>query len=136
MISNSINKLFSELELDIQNAYESGVTIPDAEKLAAKFLGAQIAISNELRNQDLDSRMKKSGVKAIRAAVYLAKVQESEKKPSDVMLEAHVNTSEVVSSQQELFDTSEVDKDLLQNYLNVARDGHVFFRTVARGRFE
>lgn len=125
-----------ELEQDIQNAYESGPDLNEAERLAAKFLGAQIKLADEIRNADLDARMKKSGLKAVKAAVYLDIVQKADKKPSDTMLDNMVVTDSVVSDQQNLFDSAEVERDLLQNYFNIVREGHIFFRGVSRARFE
>jgi hypothetical protein len=134
MSNNS--KLYAELEKDIKDAYETGVTVDDAERLAAKFLHAQLQVGNELRAVDLDARMKKTGVKAIKAAVYLDGAKKGEKKPSDVMLEAQVNMSELVIGEQNDLDRAETERDQLQNYLNVFHEAHVYFRGIAKGRFE
>lgn len=124
-----------EISNDIKNSYEMSITIPEAERLAAKFLQAMLVLAEAIRRVDLDSRMRKSGVKAIKAAVYLDAVQKADKKPSDVMLEQMINSSTLVASQQEAFDTAEVNKDYLQNVFNVAREGHLFFRNQAKGTF-
>lgn len=136
MINQYVLNLAKDLEKDIQNSYEGGITLPEAEKLASKFLSAQMIIANELSVVDLDARMKKSGVKAIRAAIYLDEVQKADKKPSDTLLEQKVNSNEIVLGQQEGLDTAEVERDLLQNYFNIAREGHIYFRNIARGKFE
>jgi len=127
---------YKELEQDIRNAYESSPTIEEAEKLAAKFLAAQMALSADLKQVDLDSRMKKSGLKAIRAAVYLQKASEGDKKPSDVMLNAMVDSDPVVGESQLSFDKAEVSKNHLENYLSVFHEAHIYFRGLAKGRFE
>ena len=134
MKEQTIDTYFAELEKDIQNAYESGVTIEEAEKLAAKFLGAQIRISNVLANTDLDSRMRKSGVKAIKAAVYMDAATKSEKKPSDVMLNNIVDMNEIVQGEQRSFDEADVLKDKYQNYLNICKEGHVYFRQMSKAQ--
>ncbi len=128
--------LCDDLTAAIKASYEEGVTVEDAEKLAGKFLYAQIQVANELKGQDLDARMKKAGLKAVRSAVYLAEVKKADKKPSDVLLEATVNCDDLVLGEQRSFDEAEVSRDQLQNYFNVFKEGHVHFRTIAKGRFE
>lgn len=125
-----------ELEQDIRNAYESSPTVSEAEKLAAKFLTAQIETGKALQVADLDFRMRKSGLKAIKAAVYIEGATKTEKKPSDVWLAAVVDTDKLVLGEQEAFDTAEVYKNQLENFLSVFRDAHIYFRALAKGRFE
>jgi hypothetical protein len=127
---------FDELENDIKSAYEGNVTVEDAEKLAAKFLGAMFRLSSQLAAADLDSRMRKTGVKAIRAAIYLEEATRNEKKPSDVMLSAVVDKSKLVQDEQNLFDTTEVERDNLERYYNIFKEAHLYFRALAKGRFE
>ncbi len=108
----------------------------EAEKLAAKFLSAQLRLANELRTADLDSRMRKAGLKAIKASVYLAAatIVDGGKKPTEAALAAMVDSNEIVSGEQSAFDKAECDRDLLQNYFNVFREAHVFFRGISRGQ--
>ena len=89
-----LQKFVLELEGKIKAAYEEGTTQPDAERLAAEFLHAQMVISSHLRKADLDARMRKSGHKAIRAAVYMGEVGKSEKKPSDTLCGVYVKHPE------------------------------------------
>lgn len=131
-----MDKLIKELELKIEESYESGITLEEAEKLAAKFLRAQILISRELQKTDLDSRMKKSGVKALKAALYLVEVQKTDKKPSDVLLGNLVDSNELVVGEQNAFDTAETRRDELERYYNIFREAHVHYRQVSKGRFE
>lgn len=125
-----------EIETDIQNAYIGSVSIQDAELLAAKFLHAMIQIGDALRDADLDSRMRKSGLKALKAGVYLNEASKGDKKPSDVMLNAMVDRDAMVCDSQMAFDRAEVYKLELENYLHVAKEAHIYFRGVAKGRFE
>lgn len=125
-----------ELEKDIQNAYESSPTIEDAEKLAAKFLTAQIECGRALSSADLDSRMQKSGLKGIKAAVYMDAATKSEKKPTEAMLAAIVDTDRIVQESQDGFDRADVHKNELANYLDVFKNAHIYFRSLAKGRFE
>lgn len=123
------------LEDKIKSSYESGVTQSEAEKLAGEFLHAQIQIAEELYKLDLDSRMRKSGVKAIKAAVYMSAATKTDKKPSDTLLEQLVNQDELVQKELKGFDESEAEKDHLQNIYNILKEAHIFYRTVSRGSF-
>ena len=127
---------FADLEKDIQNAYEGGVTMDEAEKLAAKFLGAMMRAAARLRALDLDARMKKSGVKAVRAAIYLAEATKGEKKPSDVLIGAIVDSSKLVQDEQGGLDTAEVRRDELERYFGIFKEAHVYFRGISKGKYE
>ena len=129
-------ELCIELEEKIQKSYEEGVTMEAAEKLAGEFLVAQLRTSEELKSADLDSRLRKTGVKAVRAAIYLDIVQKSEKKPTEAQIEATINTDKIVSSEQESFDKAEVERDSLERYYNIFREGHIHFRGISKGKFE
>jgi hypothetical protein len=129
-------ELCNQLETKIQKSYEEGVTLEEAEKLAGEFLYAQMQVSTELKKCDLDSRMKKSGLKAVRAAIYMEAATKTDKKPSDVMLEAIVNQNELVTGEQTSFDEAEVNRDNLERYYNIFINAHIHFRGIAKGKFE
>jgi hypothetical protein len=131
----SFIKLCEELTKEIKDSYEVGITIEGAERLAGKFLYAQLLVAEELRRVDLDARMKKSGLKAIKATVYLDHASKSEKKPSDVLLNAMVDTDEVVLSQQLVVDDAEVLKLSLDSYMSIFQNAHIHFRSIAKGAF-
>ncbi len=134
--SSQVHGEFGDLALDVQRAYENGTTLDEAEKLAAKFLGAQLTIAAELATTDLDSRMKKNGLKAVKSAVYMTEATRGEKKPSEGMLENHVNLSELVQGEQNRFDTADARKESLLLYFGIFKDAHIYFRGIAKGRFE
>lgn len=123
------------LELRIQESYEEGVTAADAEALAGQFLHGQLQVSKELHKLDLDARMRKTGVKAVKAAVYLAEIQKVDKKPSDVLLSALVDSSDLVTGEQNRLDTAEADRDELERLYNVFIQAHVHFRQMSKGNF-
>lgn len=127
---------YQELTEIIQSAYESSVTIQEAEKLAARFLHAQLQVAEELKASDLNGRMRKSGLKAVKSAIRMEEVRKHEKKPTEGALDDLVNTNEMVSAEQEALDTAEVQTEYLQNLLNVFKDAHIYFRGVSKGRFE
>lgn len=129
-------KLFKEIEQSIIQAYTEGITISEAEKLAAKCLHAQIKLSDELKNADLSSRMSKSGLKAIKAAVYISEATKELKKPTEAMLTASIDSNELVCGEQKTFDTNEVQLAELNRLYDICHEGHIYFRGIAKGRFE
>ena len=129
------SNLKDELEQAIQSSYETGVTVEEAEKLASKFLYAQLAVSAELATADLDSRMRKSGVKALRAAAYKSATAGLEKKPTENAIEHAINTDADVSGEQDAFDKAEANKYELERLYSVYQNAHIHFRTIAKGQF-
>ncbi len=132
----NFEKLCKSLESKIQQSYTGGVTTEDAEKLAGEFLGAMMAVSNELKNADLNARMRKVGVKAVRAAIYNDACSKADKKPTEAQLENTINLNEVVQGEQTDLDKAEVDRDGLERYYQIFREAHLHFRTIAKGRFD
>ncbi len=132
----NFKELLKSLEVKIQGAYAEGVTPGNAESLAGEFLYAQMLVSSELKKSDLDSRMRKTGVKALRSAIYLDIVQKSDKKPTESHIEATINTDEMVTGEQNAYDSAEVDKAELERYFGIFQNAHIFFRGVAKGKFE
>lgn len=122
-----------KMEISIVDAYETGITINEAERLASEFLYAQLQVSDELKKADLSARMRKSGVKAIKAAVYMEAATKDPKKPSDVMLQAIVDLNELVLTEQQAFDEAEVELAELERLYSVFQNAHIHFRTIAKG---
>lgn len=129
-------ELCEELTNEIKSAYESSVTVEEAEKLAGKFLYAQIQVSEELKTADLDSRMRKAGLKSLRSAIYMDVCAKAEKKPTEAGIDALINTDTLAMDAQKSFDNAESDKEGLERYYNIFREAHIFFRGIAKGRFE
>lgn len=132
---NNFKALCLELEGKIESSYQDGIIADDAERLAGQFLVGQMKVSTELRKADLDSRMRKSGLKAIRAAIYMEAATKGDKKPSDVMLQAIVDLNDMVQGEQAAFDAAEVDRDDLERYFSIFQAAHIHFRTIAKGVF-
>lgn len=126
---------FAGLENRIKQAYTQGVTMEEAEKFAAECLHAQIAISSNLRTAALDTSMRKSGLKAVRAAVYLETVGRAEKKPTEAQLTATLDTDETIANQQDRYDTAEAEEAALKRMYDIAREAHIYFRGIAKGSF-
>jgi hypothetical protein len=125
-----------DLEEKIQNSYTKGVGLEEAERLAGEFLTAQIRISQELEAQDLDARMRKSGLKAVRGAAYLDIVSKDAKKPTESHISALIDTDKLVGQEQDGLDKAEVSRDSLERYYHIFQNAHLHFRAIARGRFE
>lgn len=128
-------KFYAELSSDIARTYEEGVTLPEAEKLAAKFLTGQLMVSSTLAVIDLDAKMRKAGTKSVRAAVYLEASTSADKKPTEATLAAIVEINEEVKNQQEELDKAEVSRDELQRMYDIFGNAHIYFRGIAKGNF-
>lgn len=131
-----LNEYVKVLEGKIQSSYEEGVTMENAEKLAAEFLRAMMLVSAELRTTDLDARMRKSGVKAVKAKAYLDIVTSQEKKPTETHIQSLIDTNGVVSEAQDNLDVAEVDKAELERYYDIFNNAHIYYRGIAKGKFD
>lgn len=127
---------YQKLEDKIKKSYEEGVTLEEAERLAAEFLHAQIKMSDRLKVLDLDCRMKKSGVKTIKSAVRLDIIRREEKKPTESTIDAMVDTDKLVTDEQQAFDIAEVDKEDAERYFGIFKEAHIYYRGIAKGRFD
>jgi len=122
-----------QLEHKIKNAYTEDITMNQAEKLSGEFLYAQMQVSSQLRKADLDSRMRKSGIKAIRAVLYMEACEKHEKKPTEAYLNSLIDSNEMVIGEQKSFDEAEVEKSDLERYYDIFGQAHVYFRQIAKG---
>ena len=121
-----------QLEDFIIKTYTQKVSPDEAEDLAANFLHAGLQVSEELSKVDLDARTRKSGVKAVRAAIYLESVQASDKKPTESMLEHLINTNPMVSAEQSKLDELEALKAHLERYYDLYNNAHIYYRSIAK----
>lgn len=131
-----VRAVIEELTKEIEASYEESVTIDQAEKLASRFLGAQLLIASALKNADLDARMRKAGLKGVKSSVYLEAATSGDKKPSDTFLQNLIDADGSVQLGQKDLDTSEVYAEELRNILGIFREAHIHFRGIAKGRFE
>jgi hypothetical protein len=123
-----------QLESLIQDSYRNGVTMSQAEMLAGRFLEAQLLVSRELTASDLDSRMRRSGVKAIRAAIYLEERSKPEK-VTEGTLTAIIDSNPDVRAEQDQLDKVESERDELKRLLDVFSNSHIHYRTISKGGF-
>jgi hypothetical protein len=132
----NFQNLCNELETIIQTAYTDGTTIDEAERLAGRFLHAQMLVSKELLAADLDARMRKTSVKAIRSAFYMEEATKGDRKPSDTYIENFINKNELVQGEQDALDGAEVHEANLERYYNIFINAYHYFNARAKGRFE
>ena len=125
-----------ELKSIIETAYNEGVSVMEAEKLAAKTLVVRLELSQELKVVDLDSRMKKHGVKVTRADAYMSEIKKHDKKPVESFLEAAVTMDGNVIEAEHDYAKADVQKEMIQNYLDIFKDAHIYFRGIAKGTYE
>jgi hypothetical protein len=121
---------------EIEKASEEGLTLEHAEKVAGQALFVMNSLSLKLTVADKDRRMRKRGLKAIKSAVRLEEVKKHDKKPTEGALEDAVNLNELVAGEEEAFDVSDISKEELERQFSIAKESHLYFRGVSRGRFE
>lgn len=124
-----------QLEAKIIATYTTGVSLEEAEKLAAEFLSAMILVSDELKKADLSARMRKTGVKAVRAALYQDAVKGQDRKPTETAIQSIIDSNDTLIAEQNAYDSAEVDKAALDRYYDVFLNSHIFFRGVSKGTF-
>lgn len=117
----------------IEKAYNEGITQSEAERLAAGSLLVMNDLSNKLIGTESDRRMRKQGLKAIRAAVRLEAAKSSEKKPTESMIDAMVDSNEMVAETESAYDAAEVGSQAVDRQYSIAKEAHLYFRSVAKG---
>lgn len=127
---------YKALEQKIIQSYQEGVTPMTGETLAAEFLEAQIKVSEEVKIAALNARLNKSVLKEARAKLLYAEATKGDKKPSDSILQAIVDSDKRVLGIQNLFDESEEDANELERMYNIFREAHIFYRGISKGRFD
>lgn len=130
------SKNYEDLKREIERAYNGDVTIDEAERLAARFLMAQMEVAQELSIADLDARMKKNGLKTHKAFVYMEAATKGDKKPSEGFLENHIALDPGYQLAQRDFDSAENRRESMQLYLGIFKDAHIYFRGISKGRYE
>lgn len=127
---------YESLVKDIERTAEEGVTLNEAEKLAGKALAVMNLVSSQLAEAEQDRRMRKQGVKSLRSAVRLEEVSKHEKKPTEGALEDAVNTDNRVLDEESSYDSAEVKTAELERQFGIAKEAHIYYRGVSKGRFE
>jgi hypothetical protein len=127
---------YESLKAEFERAYNGDVTMDEAEKLAAKFLTAQMEVAERLRGGRLDTKIRKRGLKSMKSQVRMDEIKKHDKKPTEGFLEDVVNLDPQVSALEDAFDLAEVETEYLETILGIFKDAHIYFRGTAKGRFE
>jgi len=127
---------YKELEQKIIRSYQEGITPSTAEALAAEFLEAQIKVSEEIKSSSLEARLLKSVVKEERAKLLYSEATKGDKKPSDSILQAIVDSNQGILSHQNAFDEAEEKANELERLYNIFREAHIFYRGVGKAKFD
>lgn len=135
-MKDNIKKHCDDLQQAVQHAYDAGVTMEEAERLAAKTLGVQLDLAAALASADLDARMRKNGVKAVKAQAYMEEIGAHDKKPSEGFLEQSVNLNPLVNKEIDAYEKAENAREELQSYFGIFKDAHIYFRGISKGRYE
>lgn len=130
-----IKRFCDALEEKIKDSYINSVTMDQAESLAGELLIAMTTMSSALREADLDARMRKTGVKSLRATRYGEIIAASEKKPTEGALDHMLNQDTMLIEAQNEFDVAESDKNELDRYYNICREAHLHYRALAKANF-
>lgn len=130
-----IREYFDSLEEKIVDSYTTSISMEGSERLAGEFLRAQLLASKELKNLDLDSRMRKASVKSLRAVAYKEASTTSDKKPTESALEHVINSHPVVQKEQDEYDKSEANKSELERYLNIFQQAHHYYKGLSKGEY-
>lgn len=131
----TLESIYKELKQIIDKAYEEGVDLQEAEKLAALTLSVRMDVTDAIKTADLDARMKKHGAKAIRAKEYLDEIAKHDKKPTESQLDAIVSLSKLVEAAEYQFYEADVYVNQLESYLGIFADAHIYFRGISKGSY-
>jgi hypothetical protein len=126
---------FAVLRKAVEDAYSHGVSIEDAERMAAQTLSAQLDIAAALATADLDSRMKKNGMKTMKAKVYMEEIGKHDKKPSEGFLDQAVALDQTVAAATDMYEQADAYKEELTLYFGIFKDAHIFFRGISKGNY-
>ena len=127
---------YKALEQKIIKSYTEGVTLDDAEKLAGEFLEAQIKTSEEIKKLDLNARLIKATLKESKAKLFVTEATKGDKKPSDTLLNALVDSDGTINEVQQAFDEAEVERDEIFRMFSIFQNAHLHYRAISKGKFE
>ena len=135
-MSIKFENMVEKLQAKIVSSYTEGKTLEETEKLSEEFLYAEMQVSSELSKADLDARMRKSGLKAVKAAIYMDTCAKADKKPTESQLENTVILNELVAKEQDSLDAAEVRKAELERLYDIFHNAQITYRGQSKGRFE
>jgi len=130
----TFDEYWASLEEKIKGSYD-GLSLIQTEGYSIEFLMAMSNVSQELHKADLDARTKKANLKRLKAALYLESVNKQEKKPTEAMLTATIDSDSLVSGEQASLDEAESYRDEIQRRYEIALTAHRHFKDVMKGSY-
>lgn len=121
-----------ELETKMRIFYDTDFSISECEKLSSLACVLMMEIASELKRLDLDSRNRKTLLKAQRGSEYIDLLKTQDKKPTEAYLEHSLNISKEIINQQNQIDDLESEKLYYERMISTCEHAHVFFRGVAK----
>ncbi len=128
-------KTYKDLVAEIEKASDEGLTMEHAERVAATALFVMNSLSELLTGADKNARMRKQGLKAIRSAVRQEEIKRHDKKPTEGQLDDVVNLDSMVQAEETGFDEADAIRDELERQFSIAKESHLYFRSIAKGSF-
>lgn len=129
---NKYNQLIKEVEA----VADQGITLDHAERVAGLALSTMNQLSEQLLITERNRRMRKAGLKAIKAATRQEEIKKHDRKPTESQLDDVLALNALVQQEEDGFDDAEVETELLERQFGIAKECHLYFRSVSRGRFE
>ena len=131
----SMNKLCEDLKAAIKKGHETDTSVSEAELLACKALDACLALADEIQSIDLKTRMRKAGVRTIRAQAYMDEIAKHDKKPAEGYLDAAIALQSAVQAAEQDLAEHEVELNRLKTYADVFAESHQYFRAIMKAGF-
>ncbi len=127
---------YQQLIKEIESVSDQGVTLDHAERVAGLALSTMNELSEQLAVTDKARRMRKAGLKAVRAITRQEEIRKHDKKPTESQLDDVLTLSAVVQKEEDGFDEAEVETEKLEREFSIAKESHLYFRSISKGRFE
>jgi hypothetical protein len=131
-----VEHLISEFAYELKIAHKEKYDVEKAEKTAALCLDAQKEIAEFLAEAELLAKEKKSEVESLEAEKFFYYKKEAGTKLSDVAANLLVAKDSDVKIAKRAQYTAEADYNKWKNLFGTLKEGHVFFRGLAKGKSE
>lgn len=127
---------YQQLIKEVDAVNDQGITIDHAERVAGLALSTMNELSEQLAVTDKARRMRKAGLKAIRAITRQEEIKKHDKKPTESQLDDVLTLNGMVQKEEDGFDEAEVETELLERQFGISKESHLYFRSISKGRFE
>jgi hypothetical protein len=131
---NRVEDLILQVSKELNIAHSKKYDEVQAELTAALILEAQKELSEFLADAELISKEKKAEVERIEAEQYFFYKNAQKEKATDVFLTRMVSKDRLVLEAKKEQYQAESDYSKYKNLFGMLKDGHVFFRGLAKGK--